>query len=736
MENIDNPTISMVRTENEGQQESNSFDISALSAMNLSSSTALTELMTVLNQPGTQAILQDEKVQCALREALSTPQAQAAMAEALQAASVGKDPAESMRKHMKDLAPIISGCMLQCPQLLVLLPLVIKVCSSEVPDKEVTKASEEEAKAKTIALKEERERKKPGEDDASAPSTSREALARAQQLHPHCVWKRVISGEVTLCMFLKSWARLMRHRFYHGGHRGVKGVVTNMDGSINPDEAFQAQLERAMHESILVQCASQKIRSTGLYSSKLVRDLTASHQTAMSPGKVFHQKWLIENDGDLAWPAGTRLIFIGGEALAVDFTNDDADSNILLHGSGHLSGIHVPCVPPHSRITLSLRCRAPSTLGRYLSYWRLAVPDGEFSSDYESNTENMKEEHKSPAPSVTAANCDHEMESAVMTKVSSMEESCASGGYTNIVNDNATDTENNVSSDDHCKVDKQKKEIHHLSPSNHLSEFGEPIFLRTIVVNTISHQTKELSEHTWRSIKEVANDVSIVVSDVSHEISKSFRGKKSSTPQQSSNSYASEKGQTLSENNDLVVSLPSSALEEVHMLSEDDDLVVSPPSSACVDEPEKANETQQCGIEKRQKQEIQNLSLSSIAGNVHLEDKSVEEEQFDVEIVESMINENRITSLAVPDVDWDIVESNGIPANTEMSTPEESEKIAGPKEINQRHRSLSSSSGSIFAYQDALDAIVAMGFVDSPRTRAILIAEHGQVEQTLNALLN
>lgn len=720
MEDINDSNIGMVHTENEGPQDSNSFDISALSAMNLSSSTALTELMAVLNQPGTQAILQDEKVQTALREALSTPQAQAAMAEALQAASEGKDPAESMRKHMKDLAPVISSCMLRCPQLLVLLPLVMKVCSSDNTGTEATKTSEEEdAKSKAKAIEEERERKKPGEDDASAtftPGTPTRSLVRAQQLHPHCVWKRVMSGEVTLCMFLKSWARLMRHRFYHGGHRGVKGVVTNMDGSINPDEAFQAQLEQAMHDSILVQCESQKTRSTGLYSSKLVRDLTASHQTAMSPGKVFHQKWVIENDGDLAWPAGTRLIFIGGEALADGFTDGDDQNDTLLHSSAHLGGIHVPCVPPHSRVTLRLRCRAPSTLGRYLSYWRLAVPDGEFSSDYEGNTENSEAGHKLPAPSLTAGKCEQEEESDVetgnlMDKVTLMEESEAHDGYTNIVNVSAIDKEHNSAFGDHGKVETQKeRKIHQLSPSNRLSEFGEPIFLRTIVVNTISHQTKELSGHTWRNIKEVANDMSMAVSDVSHEISKSLRRKKSKTSQQNNESRESE---------------------EVQMLFEDDDLVVPPPSSASVEE-----ELEEADPTEGQKQQIQHLSLSSIAGKVNVENNSVEDEQDNVEIVGSMTNENRITSLALPDVDWDIVESNGIPIDTETSTSEDNQNLAGQSENDQRLRSLSSSSGSIFAYQGALDALVAMGFEDSPRTRAVLIAEHGQVEQTLNALLN
>jgi hypothetical protein len=64
------------------------------------------------------------------------------------------------------------------------------------------------------------------------------------------------------------------------------------------------------------------------------------------------------NDGSVPWPVGTTLSFVGGEDLAP---------------SGG-APVTVPAVLPGCSVDISIEVIAPSTPGRYSSYFRLHTP--------------------------------------------------------------------------------------------------------------------------------------------------------------------------------------------------------------------------------------------------------------------------------------------------------------------------------------------------------------------------
>jgi len=66
----------------------------------------------------------------------------------------------------------------------------------------------------------------------------------------------------------------------------------------------------------------------------------------------------MRNEGTSAWPENTRLAFVGGDKVS------------------NLEAVTVAPVQPGQEIDIAVDMVAPSTPGRYVSYWRLCQPDG------------------------------------------------------------------------------------------------------------------------------------------------------------------------------------------------------------------------------------------------------------------------------------------------------------------------------------------------------------------------
>jgi len=66
----------------------------------------------------------------------------------------------------------------------------------------------------------------------------------------------------------------------------------------------------------------------------------------------------MKNEGGDAWPADTKLVFIGGDQLGAPVS------------------VPVPSAEPGAQVTVSVDMTAPAEPGRYSSYWRLEEPSG------------------------------------------------------------------------------------------------------------------------------------------------------------------------------------------------------------------------------------------------------------------------------------------------------------------------------------------------------------------------
>jgi len=94
------------------------------------------------------------------------------------------------------------------------------------------------------------------------------------------------------------------------------------------------------------------------YLSRFVSDITIEDGTHTNPEQPFVKMWRMRNEGSVAWPEGARLIYVGGDKLSItDF-------------------IAIPTVEPNQEVDIAVDMVAPSKPGRYVSYWRLATPDG------------------------------------------------------------------------------------------------------------------------------------------------------------------------------------------------------------------------------------------------------------------------------------------------------------------------------------------------------------------------
>jgi len=92
--------------------------------------------------------------------------------------------------------------------------------------------------------------------------------------------------------------------------------------------------------------------------SRFVQDVTIPDGTAMNPGQQFVKIWKLRNEGEIAWPEGTYLEFVGGDKLAVQ------------------KEVSVPAITAGNEVDIAVDMSAPTKPGRYVSYWRLCNADG------------------------------------------------------------------------------------------------------------------------------------------------------------------------------------------------------------------------------------------------------------------------------------------------------------------------------------------------------------------------
>merc|ERR1719327_109860 len=96
-------------------------------------------------------------------------------------------------------------------------------------------------------------------------------------------------------------------------------------------------------------------------AARFVRDVTIFDGTQMAPSTPFTKIWRLKNTGEVAWPPGTKMLFVGGDQMT---------SEMMVPLS------RATPVQPGEEVDVAVEMVAPPELGRYLGYWRLVGPWG------------------------------------------------------------------------------------------------------------------------------------------------------------------------------------------------------------------------------------------------------------------------------------------------------------------------------------------------------------------------
>ncbi|KAK4229637.1 next to BRCA1 gene 1 protein [Podospora fimiseda] len=96
--------------------------------------------------------------------------------------------------------------------------------------------------------------------------------------------------------------------------------------------------------------------------------------TLLGPDHVFEQTWVLRNAGQVPWPAGCSVKFVGGDYMGhVDSSHPAATRDI--EDSNESTICHSP-VPPGEERAFTVLLRTPLRSGRLVSNWRLTTADG------------------------------------------------------------------------------------------------------------------------------------------------------------------------------------------------------------------------------------------------------------------------------------------------------------------------------------------------------------------------
>jgi hypothetical protein len=104
--------------------------------------------------------------------------------------------------------------------------------------------------------------------------------------------------------------------------------------------------------------SSCPVQASGRYVSRFVSDVTIEDGTQIVPNTPFVKTWKLRNNGTVAWPENTKLIYVGGDIFST------------------VDSVAVPSLAPGEEVDVSVHMVSPSRTGRYISNFRLTTTDG------------------------------------------------------------------------------------------------------------------------------------------------------------------------------------------------------------------------------------------------------------------------------------------------------------------------------------------------------------------------
>ncbi|XP_052181629.1 protein JOKA2-like isoform X2 [Diospyros lotus] len=97
--------------------------------------------------------------------------------------------------------------------------------------------------------------------------------------------------------------------------------------------------------------------------SRFILDVNVLDGTVMASSTPFRKIWRMRNNGNISWPQGTQLVWIGGDKLSAILSVE-----LQIYGDG---------LPVENELDVAVDFIAPALPGRYVSYWKMASPTGQ-----------------------------------------------------------------------------------------------------------------------------------------------------------------------------------------------------------------------------------------------------------------------------------------------------------------------------------------------------------------------
>lgn len=118
---------------------------------------------------------------------------------------------------------------------------------------------------------------------------------------------------------------------------------------------------KGLADPVMKQSVLNAFRANKL-DSRFILDVNVFDGTMMAASTPFTKIWRLRNCGRIAWPQGSRLLWIGGDKIS-----EASCAEIDICSSGF---------PVDGELDIAVDFVAPKLSGRYLSYWRMADPSG------------------------------------------------------------------------------------------------------------------------------------------------------------------------------------------------------------------------------------------------------------------------------------------------------------------------------------------------------------------------
>lgn len=157
-------------------------------------------------------------------------------------------------------------------------------------------------------------------------------------------------------------------------------AVINVEPS-EPEPAPAAQREKAIVKEVQESEQAEKAQETPAKPERTPEKLdsvyvhdTVMDGTVLPPNHVFEQTWVLRNSGDVAWPAGCAVKFVGGDYMGHVDSNHPAGISELVSASE--STVCYESLEPGKDYPFTVLLRTPPREGKVISYWRLTTPDG------------------------------------------------------------------------------------------------------------------------------------------------------------------------------------------------------------------------------------------------------------------------------------------------------------------------------------------------------------------------